>query len=207
MTYILPAEWLGNAEIVDGYVDVGGVKVHAPWSMASVYVRRSSSDLSILEIHLARHDGLAQEEFDEQIRQADEYPLGPKEYWRSEMVGKYMIGTDQHLMTDQEFEEDWSEDDECCDECHEDPDMLAFDCIDCTVNTFENDEYYMVQFELWETYGVEEGMLCIGCLEDRMGRQLTSEDFIEAPINHEEVFSKSNRFLDRWGSGPKALDK
>lgn len=39
--------------------------------------------------------------------EAERYVLSPKEYWRSAMVGKYTYGADQHLMTDQEFEEDW----------------------------------------------------------------------------------------------------
>lgn len=105
-TLILPAEYLGEAECVDGHINVGGVLV--PFRGATgVYVRRVSSDLSVAEIHLARHDGLAQEELDEQNRQAAAYPLGPKEYWRGEMVGKYRFGADQHLMTDEDFEADW----------------------------------------------------------------------------------------------------
>jgi hypothetical protein len=53
--------------------------------------------------------GLAQEELDEENREAERYPLGPKAYWRSKMVGKYTYGLDQHLMTDEEFEQEWAE--------------------------------------------------------------------------------------------------
>lgn len=101
------------ADTSDGFLDVGGVRI--PWHRngEGVFVRRISNDLSAIEVHLARHDGLAQEELDEQNRQAEAYPLGPKEYWRGEMVGKYRTGADAHLMTDEEFEEDWyGEDDE-----------------------------------------------------------------------------------------------
>ena len=107
-TYILPAEFVGWAENVDGNINVGGLLI--PYHGAeAVYVRRRSSDLSVIEIILASHDGLAQEELDEQNRQADIYPLGPKEYWRGVMVGKYRYGADQHLLTDEEFEADWAE--------------------------------------------------------------------------------------------------
>lgn len=74
-----------------------------------VYVRRASDDLSVIEIHMARHDGLAQEELDRENAEAERYPLGPKEYWRGKMVGKYRYGADSHLMTNDEFEEDWDD--------------------------------------------------------------------------------------------------
>lgn len=111
--YILPAEFVGMAEIdKDGYLDIGGVKILAPWGTVGVYVLRSSDDLSVIEIHMARHDGLAQEELDRENAEAERYPLGPKAYWREKMVGKYRYGTDHHLMTDAEFEEDWYDDDD-----------------------------------------------------------------------------------------------
>jgi hypothetical protein len=112
MIVILPAEHLGTARAVDGVLNVGGLNVSVPWGnegRVDVYVRRSSDDLSIIEIHMARHDGLAQEELDEQNRQAEEYPLGPKEYWRGVMVGKYTSGPDNHLLTNEEFDTDWDE--------------------------------------------------------------------------------------------------
>jgi hypothetical protein len=97
------------AEPKDGQLNVGGVSI--PWGSCSVgvYVRRTSRDLSVSEICLAHHDGLAQEELYHQNEMAEVYPLGPKEYWRSEMVGKYRYGSDSHLMTDEEFEDDWYE--------------------------------------------------------------------------------------------------
>jgi hypothetical protein len=99
--YILPAEHVGEAHHdEDGWLSIGTpdadgngvVRIHLAkgdepgwWNTntVSVYVRRYSDDLSVCEIHIARHDGLAQEELDEQNRQAEVYPLGPKEYWRS----------------------------------------------------------------------------------------------------------------------------
>lgn len=37
--------------------------------------------------------------------------------------------------------------------------------------------------ELWTLAGAAEGYLCIGCLEDRLGRRLAREDFTDVPIN------------------------
>jgi hypothetical protein len=46
---------------------------------------------------------------DAKNEEAERYPLGPKEYWRGEMVGKYRYGSDSHVMTNEEFEADWEE--------------------------------------------------------------------------------------------------
>jgi hypothetical protein len=52
-------------------------------------------------------------------------------------------------------------------------DDLAAPCADCGADTFEdNHEYYMISDDLWQTAGADEGFLCIGCLETRLGRQL-----------------------------------
>jgi hypothetical protein len=60
-------------------------------------------------------------------------------------------------------------------------------CLDCrTETTFAkgNEEYYMIHNELWAQANPQiNGMLCIGCLEIRLGRTLTSEDFTDASIN------------------------
>lgn len=81
------------------------------WKTRTVgfYVRRDSTDLSVIEVVMARHDGYAQEELDEANRQAEIFPLGPREYWRGEVVGKSTHGLDCRPMKDAEFEEDWAD--------------------------------------------------------------------------------------------------
>jgi len=76
--------------------------------------------------------------------------------------------------------------------------MAGHRCVDCRVNTDEIAEYYMVQFDLWESAGMDPdgGMLCIGCLEERLGRELVGADFLDAPIN-KGYFPRSDRFLAR----------
>jgi len=59
-------------------------------------------------------------------------------------------------------------------------------CLDCEQDTQEMREYYMVQDDLWKTVNPDvDGMLCVGCLETRLGRTLTPADFTEAPCNTE----------------------
>jgi hypothetical protein len=76
----------------------------------------------------------------------------------------------------------------------------GFECADCEVNTFQEpvgiSEYYMVLDPIWEEHGVGKGMLCIGCLENRMGRELTPADFNEYPVNY-GIFKQSDRFKNR----------
>ena len=124
---ILPAEFVGNAAHGDdgvlrigtprsdgsGVVEIrltkGDLQCWWHTKTVSVYVRRFSDDLSVAEIHMAQHSGLFDEELAYQNEQAENYPLGPKEYWRSEQVGKYTYGKDNHLMTNEEFEAEWEE--------------------------------------------------------------------------------------------------
>lgn len=77
--------------------------------------------------------------------------------------------------------------------------LARFNCLDCGVSTLENGEYYMVTDEVWleEVAAIDSGMLCIGCLEERLGRRLTKDDFILAPINDGWLFDQSPRLQDR----------
>ena len=54
-----------------------------------------------------------------------------------------------------------------------------FRCIDCGKDTNLYGEYYMVADELWSAAGMVPfgGMLCLACLEKRIGRELTPADF------------------------------
>lgn len=61
---------------------------------------------------------------------------------------------------------------------------IAFDCLDCPANTIVIREYYMVNFDVWaEAHPKNVGMLCIACLGKRLGRELNSSDFLDAPVN------------------------
>ena len=75
----------------------------------------------------------------------------------------------------------------------------GFICLDCSVHTDEIGEYYMIDFDLWnQIHPANKGMLCIGCVEERLGRQLRAKDFIDALINQVGgMFQQSDRLIDR----------
>ena len=61
-------------------------------------------------------------------------------------------------------------------EDREDWRKIAKPCVDCAGDF---DERYMVKCEIWAASGLarDGGVLCIGCLERRLGRRLTPDDF------------------------------
>jgi hypothetical protein len=79
-------------------------------------------------------------------------------------------------------------------------------CGGCGVDTDALGEYYMVKDELWEqawpgSTGSSD-LLCIGCLEERLGRKLTPADFADCGLNHKQrIFARSARLRDRLSAG------
>lgn len=58
-------------------------------------------------------------------------------------------------------------------------------CKDCNCDTYGNSkDYYMVHDEIWDKHGAGRDMLCIDCLEKRIGRKLVYEDFTDCPLNN-----------------------
>lgn len=58
-----------------------------------------------------------------------------------------------------------------------------FTCTDCGDSDYK---MYMVNDNIWNEYGNQRNTLCKSCLEKRMGRELTANDFIQymdAPVN------------------------
>ena len=73
-----------------------------------------------------------------------------------------------------------------------------FLCVDCGVDTSKIHEFYFVKTELWlSVMPSTEGMLCIGCLEKRLGRGLNALDFTDAHINNLHDGTKSQRLVSR----------
>jgi|GEM_PF-1547461 len=81
--------------------------------------------------------------------------------------------------------------------CAEEPAL----CNDCSINTSDLDEWYMVHEKIWIEAGLnpeEDGdFLCIGCLESRLRRTLKSGDFTHVPVNNFTKSKTSSRMLDR----------
>lgn len=92
-----------------------------------------------------------------------------------------------------------------CNSCHHDDD----DCVDCGVNCIEINEYYMVTNGCWGRAKMASngGMLCIGCLEKRLGKKLTPRNFIDCPLNWRNICipeHASPRLISRLLGGPKS---
>lgn len=65
--------------------------------------------------------------------------------------------------------------------------MAAYACQDCNTDTIGGD-YYMVHDTLWnKVHPKNAGMLCLRCLEKRVGRRIKLSDFTNAPINGNQV--------------------
>jgi hypothetical protein len=67
-------------------------------------------------------------------------------------------------------------------------------CVDCRWNAVRLGEWYMVHDDVWKAAGMETmgGALCIGCLEERLGRDLTADDFKDCPLNDLSVFPSAS---------------
>ena len=73
-----------------------------------------------------------------------------------------------------------------------------FLCVDCKVDTGKINEHYFIRTDLWlKVMPTIYGMLCIGCLEKRLGRKLRKTDFTDAFINSPKFEPKSQRLMNR----------
>ena len=63
-------------------------------------------------------------------------------------------------------------------------DHPRFFCMDCDVDTYVNEQYYMLKDRLWKRINPSvDGMLCLPCAEKRLGRPLSRKDFKDVPLN------------------------
>jgi hypothetical protein len=78
--------------------------------------------------------------------------------------------------------------------------MRSSICLDCHIDTmFILFEYYVVYNEIWKQATEKHerlSMLCIGCLEKRLGRKLCKDDFKNCPVN-KRFERKSQRLQER----------
>jgi hypothetical protein len=57
-------------------------------------------------------------------------------------------------------------------------------CLDCGRDTIDIGHDYMLHDELWISINPgDDGKLCLTCVEKRLGRRLTKDDFSNWPIN------------------------
>ena len=75
-------------------------------------------------------------------------------------------------------------------------------CVGCGQSTLG--EFYRLRDHIWagancNATGAE---LCIGCVDERLGRRLTREDFDNVPANFDRTIPKRQRLLYRLGIQP-----
>jgi hypothetical protein len=87
--------------------------------------------------------------------------------------------------------------------------LIVSACADCGVGTLRLGEWYMVNDDVWEQawegrrkswHGRVPGqeILCIGCLENRIGRTLVAGDFIpDVPANDPNKSNMSECLRER----------
>lgn len=57
-------------------------------------------------------------------------------------------------------------------------------CLDCKVDTGKINEHYMLKDEIWaKVHDSKFGMMCVGCVEKKLGRLLNSQDFHKCYLN------------------------
>lgn len=85
-----------------------------------------------------------------------------------------------------------------------DESSVSWPCADCARECTPPDEsevweWYMVHDQVWSDAGMgPHGVLCVGCLEGRLGRRLDRGDFPDLPVNVPSP-TKSERLNDRLG--------
>lgn len=77
--------------------------------------------------------------------------------------------------------------------------MSYKDCQDCGVHVEDSGEYCMLHFRVWMEASRGASMLCIGCIENRLGRRLTKADF-DMHYQQNTKPGKSARMIDRMSS-------
>jgi hypothetical protein len=67
-------------------------------------------------------------------------------------------------------------------------DHPRFFCADCDVDTYVNEQFYMLHNELWAQVAADvDTMLCLDCFEKRLGRPLRAVDFAQVPLNEQQA--------------------
>ena len=80
-------------------------------------------------------------------------------------------------------------------------------CHDCGKNCHDDaKDYYMVKHHLWAAFGVGWGMLCMDCMEGRLGHRLRVEDILPCPLT-EQINPYTREILNRAGRNSLPLGR
>ena len=80
------------------------------------------------------------------------------------------------------------------------PDSPDQPCRDCRRPTTKYPmEAFMVCSDVWTEAGMSGGFLCVGCIEQRLGRTLNPDDFLDCGFNEPNLLD-SERLASRKGT-------
>lgn len=78
-------------------------------------------------------------------------------------------------------------------------DEVCSRCLDCGRDTIEICHYYMLRDEVWREANPDvHGMLCLDCLDVRLGRGIGRWDLSPAPVNVRFLLQWFERVVERW---------
>jgi hypothetical protein len=65
-------------------------------------------------------------------------------------------------------------------------------CMECHKNTKNKIDYYMLNTFLWRSIAKDiKGMLCVSCVENKIGHTITKSDLLNCPLNWDHpIFGK-----------------
>lgn len=73
--------------------------------------------------------------------------------------------------------------------------------MDCKIDTGKSYEHYMLVDSIWVlVHNSNRGMLCVGCCETRLGRELRYSDFNSSHVNNPRLHQMSDRLRNRLGN-------
>jgi hypothetical protein len=160
-----------------------------------VFVARSRKPSSFVDAEVAEGDRISELVYDCLV-DIDAMPQG-KAFWRR-VVGNADAG-DCRCDADglRRFRE----------ACDEDRRWLATElsmfCCACGRRSDKAVLYYMVRDDVWYSVGnkSKKGIMCLGCLADRLGRPLEAADFTDVPLNDRITVRVVNSLNEKWRGG------
>ncbi len=73
---------------------------------------------------------------------------------------------------------------------------LKWLCVGCKEDT-HLEHFFVVNGVWFKVHNSKYGMMCVGCMEARLGRKLNKNDFTSCYINQLNYGAKSDRLRDR----------
>jgi len=81
-------------------------------------------------------------------------------------------------------------------------------CVDCGIDTWDSGHFYMVEDHVWELARTrnDNEMLCMVCLERRIGRYLKWIDFPIVPLNQHFMNNIQRHLDDKYIQAEERID-